>query len=158
MRKQIIRIKLKVGSPSKLQLVRLIKECSELGLRESKDICDRLHSYPDVVQTFEARQDNTGINYAKKFREEIKNCGGEFIVSGGTELMREFKMLELGIGDNQDYADFIVDYYENGFELTLNNINYRNKTDFLKFVVSKLKREELISIFEKAKETYKDYI
>ena len=63
--------------------------------------------------------------------------------------MREFKILELGIGDNQDYADFIVDYYENGFE---------DQTDFLKFVVSKLKREELISIFEKAKETYKDYI
>jgi hypothetical protein len=149
MRKQIIRIKLKVGSSNKLQLVKLIKECSELGLKESKDICDRLHSYPDSVQTFEARQDNTGINYAKKFREEIKNCGGEFIVSGGTGLMREFKMLELGIGDNQDYADFIVDYYENGFE---------DQTDFLKFVVSKLKREELISIFEKAKETYKDYI
>lgn len=149
MRKQIIRIKLKVGSTSKLQLVKLIKECSELGLKESKDICDRLHSYPDTVQTFEARQDNTGINYAKKFREEIKNCGGEFIVIGGAELMREFKMLELGIGDNQDYADFIVDYYENGFE---------DQTDFLKFVVSKLKREELISIFEKAKETYKDYI
>lgn len=149
MRKQTIRIKLVGITPNKLALVKLIKDCSGLGLKESKDICDRLHSYPGDIQSFEARQDDTGINYAKRFREEIKNCGGEFIVSGGTEFMRDFKMLELGIGDNQDYADFIVDYYENGFE---------DQTDFLKFVVSKLKREELISIFEKTKETYKNYI
>jgi hypothetical protein len=149
MRKQTIRIKLIGKSPNKLALVKLIKDCSGLGLKESKDICDALHDYPGMVQSFETRQDDTGTNYVKKFREEIKNCGGEFIVSGGTELMREFKMLELGIGDNQDYADFIIDYYENNFE---------DQKEFLKFVLSKLKREELVSIFEKAKETYKDYI
>lgn len=148
MRKQII-IKMISVATNKLQLVKLIKDCSELGLKESKDICDRLHSYPGTVQIFEVRHENTGINYAKKFRDEIKNCGGEFIVSGGTEFIRDFKILELGIGDNQDYADFIVDYYENGFE---------NQTDFFKLVLSKLKREELISIFEKTKETYKNYI
>lgn len=149
MRKQTIRIKLLQPVTSKLLFVKLIKNCSELGLKESKDICDMLHSYPANVQNFEVRQDDTGINYAKKFREEIKNCGGEFIVSGGTEFMRDFKLLELDIGDNQDYADFIVDYYENGFE---------DQKDFLKFILSKLKREELISIFEKVKDTYKNYI
>lgn len=149
MKKQIIRIKLIRGASNKLVLVKLIKDCSGLGLKESKDICDRLHSYPGDAQSFEARQDDTGINYAKKFREEIKNCGGEFIVSGGKELMREFKILELGIGDHQDYTEFIIDYYENNFE---------DQKEFLKFVLSKLKREELVSIFEKAKETYKDYI
>jgi len=149
MKKQTIRIKLTKGSTNKLSLVKLIKDCSELGLKESKDICDRLHNYPGNTQSFEARRDDTGINYAKKFREEIKYCGGEFIVSGGKELMRDFKMLELGLGDNQDYADFIIDYYENDFE---------DQKEFLKFVLSKLKREELVSIFEKAKETYKDFI
>lgn len=149
MKKQTIRIKLTKGATNKLVLVKLIKDCSGLGLKESKDICDRLHSYPGNTQSFEARQDDTVINYAKKFREEIKNCGGEFIVSGGAELMRDFKMLELGLGDNQDYADFIIDYYENDFE---------DQKEFLKFVLSKLKREELVSIFEKAKETYKDFI
>lgn len=149
MRKQTIRVKLLVGSPNKLALVKLIKDCSGLGLKESKDICDRLHSHPGDIQSFETRQDNTGTNYAKKFREEIKNCGGEFIVSGGTELMRDFKILDLGVGDNEDYANFIIDYYENNFE---------DQKEFLKFVLSKLNREELLSIFEKAKETYKDYI
>ncbi len=148
MRKQIIKIKLVEGTTNKLLLVKLIKDCSGLGLKESKDICDRLHSSPNITQTFETRQDGI-INYAKKFREEIKNCGGKFIVSGGTEFLREFKMLDLGIGDNEDYADFIVEYFENNFE---------DQKDFLKFVLSNLKREELISIFERAKETYKDYI
>ncbi len=149
MRKQKIRIKLQVGSPNKLALVKLIKDCSGLGLKESKDICDRLHSHPGDIQSFDTREDDTGINYAKRFREEIKNCGGEFIVSGGTDLMRDFKILDLGIGDNEDYANFIAEYYENNFE---------DQKEFLKFVLSKLNREELLSIFEKAKETYKDYI
>ncbi len=144
--KQVIKLKLIEKAESKLQLVKLIKDCSGLGLRESKDICDNLHA--GMTQTFETRQDGI-VNYAKKFREEIKNCGGKFIVSGGTEFLREFKMLDLGIGDNEDYADFIVEYFENNFE---------DQKDFLKFVLSNLKREELISIFERAKETYKDYI
>ncbi len=144
--KQVIKLKLIEKAESKLQLVKLIKDCSGLGLRESKDICDNLHA--GMTQTFETRQDGI-VNYAKKFREEIKNCGGKFIVSGGTEFLREFKMLDLGIGDNEDYVDFIVEYFENNFE---------DQKDFLKFVLSNLKREELISIFERAKETYKDYI
>ncbi len=144
--KQVIKLKLIEKAESKLQLVKLIKDCSGLGLRESKDICDNLHA--GMTQTFETRQDGI-VNYSKKFREEIKNCGGKFIVSGGTEFLREFKMLDLGIGDNEDYVDFIVEYFENNFE---------DQKDFLKFVLSNLKREELISIFERAKETYKDYI
>lgn len=148
MKKQIIKIKLLEGTPNKLTLVKLIKDCSGLGLKESKEICDNLHHFPGNVQSFETRQDGI-INYAKKFREDIKTCGGKFTVSGGQEFIREYKMLDLGIGENQDYTDFIIEYFENNFE---------DQKDFLKFVLSKLKREELISIFEKTKETYKDYI
>lgn len=148
MRKQSIRIKLIEKCTNKLIFVKLIKDCSGLGLKESKDICDRLHSHPLETQTFVVRQDGI-TNYAKKFRDEISNSGGKFIVSGGTEFMRDFKILDLGIGDNEDYANFIIDYYENNFE---------DQKEFLKFVLSKLHREDLMSIFEKAKETYKDYI
>jgi hypothetical protein len=148
MRNQVIKIKLIEKCVNKLIFVKLIKDCSGLGLKESKDICDRLHSHPLEIQTFVVRQDGI-TNYAKKFRDEISNAGGKFIISGGTEFMRDFKILDLGIGDNEDYANFIIDYYENSFE---------DQKEFLKFVLSKLNREELLSIFEKAKETYKDYI
>jgi hypothetical protein len=148
MRNQVIKIKLIEKCVNKLIFVKLIKDCSGLGLKESKDICDRLHSHPLEIQTFVVRQDGI-TNYAKKFRDEISNAGGKFIISGGTEFMRDFKILDLGIGDNEDYVNFIIDYYENSFE---------DQKEFLKFVLSKLNREELLSIFEKAKETYKDYI
>jgi hypothetical protein len=148
MKNQVIRIKLIEKCDNKLIFVKLIKDCSGLGLKESKDICDRLHSHPHETQSFVVRQDGI-TNYAKKFRDEISNCGGKFIVCGGTEFMRDFKILDLGIGDNEDYANFIIDYYE---------INFEDQKEFLKFVLSKLNREDLMSIFEKAKETYKDYI
>jgi hypothetical protein len=148
MRNQVIKIKLIEKCVNKLIFVKLIKDCSGLGLKESKDICDRLHSHPLEIQTFVVRQDGI-TNYEKKFRDEISNAGGKFIISGGTEFMRDFKILDLGIGDNEDYVNFIIDYYENSFE---------DQKEFLKFVLSKLNREELLSIFEKAKETYKDYI
>jgi hypothetical protein len=148
MKNQVIRIKLIEKCANKLIFVKLIKDCSGLGLKESKDICDRLHSHPLETQSFVVRQDGI-TNYAKKFRDEISNCGGKFIVCGGTEFMRDFKILDLGIGDNEDYANFIIDYYE---------INFEDQKEFLKFVLSKLNREDLMSIFEKAKETYKDYI
>ena len=61
--KQVIKLKLIEKAESKLQLVKLIKDCSGLGLRESKDICDNLHA--GMTQTFETRQDGI-VNYAKK--------------------------------------------------------------------------------------------
>jgi ribosomal protein L7/L12 len=58
--KKLVRIKLIENCPNKLQFVKLIKECSGLGLKEYKDICDRLHA--GEIQTFEAREDDA-VNY-----------------------------------------------------------------------------------------------
>ena len=58
-------------------------------------------------------------------------------------------MLDLGIGESEDYIEFITEYFENNFE---------NQKEFLKFVLSKLDRQEIISVFERTKETYKNYI
>ena len=91
--KQTIRIKLIEGCANKLMFVKLLKDCSGLGLKESKDICDRLHSHPQYTQSFEVRQDNTGVNYARKFRDEVVNCGGKFVIGGRTEFMRDLKSL-----------------------------------------------------------------
>ena len=142
--KKLVRIKLIENCPNKLQFVKLIKECSGLGLKESKDICDRLHA--GEVQTFEVREDDA-VNYAKKFRQDIVSCGGRFQVSGGVEFQRNYKMLELGIGDDSDYVDFISEsIFQNNLE---------NSEEFLKFVLTKFNREQLIEIFDKSKESYK---
>jgi len=142
--KKLVRIKLIENCPNKLQFVKLIKECSGLGLKESKDICDRLHN--GEIQIFEARDDDA-VNYAKKFRQDIVNCGGKFQVSGGVEFQRDYKMLELGIGDDSDYVDFISEsIFQNNLE---------NSEEFLKFVLSKFNREQLVELFDRTKESYK---
>ena len=142
--KKLVRIKLIENCPNKLQFVKLIKECSNLGLKDSKDICDRLHA--GEIQTFETREDDA-VNYARKFRQDIVNCGGKFQVSGGVEFQRNYKMLELGIGDDSDYIDFISEsIFQNNLE---------NSEEFLKFVLTKLNREQLIELFDKSKESYK---
>ena len=141
-----IKLKLVERCSSKLQFVKTIKECSNLGLKEAKDVCDRLHD--GQIQVFEVRSDGT-IDYYKKFISDIPLSGGKLLISGGIEFQREYKMLELGIGSNEDYSEFILEYLEHNFE---------NQKEFLKFAFSKLNREQLVSIFEKAKETYKDYI
>lgn len=141
-----IQIKLIEPCTQKLLFVRLIKECSNLGLKESKDICDRLHSFPGQIQSFEVRDDDA-LNYAKKFRQDIIDCGGKFQVSGGIEFQRNYKMLELGIGDNSDYIDFIAEsFFQNCLE---------NPEEFLKFVLTRFNREQLIELFGRAKESYK---
>jgi hypothetical protein len=142
--KKLVRIKRIENCPNKLIFVRLIKDCSNLGLKESKDICDRLHA--GEVQTFEVREDDA-VNYAKKFRQDIVSCGGKFQVSGGVEFQRNYKMLQLGIGDDSDYIDFISEsIFQNNLE---------NSEEFLKFVLTKFNREQLIEIFDKSKESYK---
>jgi hypothetical protein len=142
--KKLVRIKLIAGCTNKLQFVKLIKDCSNLGLKESKDICDRLHA--GEIQTFEAREDDA-VNYARKFRQDIVNCGGKFQVSGGVEFQRDYKMLELGIGDDSDYVDFISEsIFQNNLE---------NSEEFLKFVLSKFNREQLVELFDRTKESYK---
>jgi ribosomal protein L7/L12 len=64
MRNQVIKIKLIEKCANKLIFVKLIKDCSDLGLKESKDICDRLHSHPLETQSFVVRQDGI-TNYAE---------------------------------------------------------------------------------------------
>jgi len=146
-----IKIKLVEPTPNKLAFVKLIKECSGLGLKESKDLCDDLHNYPIIVREMPIRDwkdydYSTGkstpatTDYRKKFTTEIKDVGGRFIVNGGVQWERNVKMLSLGIGDKTDYAEFMKDYILNKFD---------NSEDILTFVLDKLSKEDLQEIFNK---------
>ena len=76
----------------------MIKDCSGLGLKESKDLCDDLHQNPSIVREmpvrdWESYDYNTGIatpattDYRRKFATEIKNVGGRF--SGLLKLFKK---------------------------------------------------------------------
>jgi hypothetical protein len=146
-----IKIKLVEPTPNKLAFVKLIKDCSGLGLREAKDLCDELHNRPSIVQEmpirdWESYDYTTGkstpaiTDFRKKFTTEIKDVGGKFVVNGGVQWERNVKMLSLGIADKLDYAEFMKDYILNKFD---------NSEDILTFVLDKLSKEDLQEIFNK---------
>lgn len=135
---ETIRIKLITPTPNKLAFVKLIKECSGLGLRESKDLCDELHRNPHIVQHMPIQNSNGSINYRTHFANEIKYVGGEFLVNGGIQWDRNVKMLKLGIGDEVDYVDFIKDYILNGFAGSENILN---------LALSKLPKNDIQEVF-----------
>ena len=146
-------IKIKLISPTaeKLKFVKLIKDCSGLGLKESKDLCDSLHSLPSKtfdmpIRDWETKDWATGAttpaqtDYIKKFITELRDIDGEFIVNGGTQWERNVKMLKLGVADKSDYIDFMKEYILNKFA---------NSEEMLNFVFDKVTKEDLQDIFNK---------
>ena len=130
-----IRMKCVQKTPSKLAFVKLIKEVSGLGLKESKDIVDTFDYDINRIIEFEISKDRS----IEKFREELKDIGGEYLVNGGLEFEREYKLLTLGLGEQEDYVDFISE-----------NLNYfTNQEDTIKFILSKLTKEDLIELTKK---------
>ena len=130
-----IRMKCVQKTTSKLALVKLIKEVSGLGLKDSKDIVDSFDYDINKIVEFEISKDRS----IEKFREELKDIGGEYLVNGGLEFEREYKLLTLGLGEQEDYVDFISE-----------NLNYfTNQEDTIKFILSKLTKEDLIELTKK---------
>jgi hypothetical protein len=138
--RRTLRIKLIEPTPNKLQFVKLIKDCSGLGLRESKDLCDELHKSPHLVQDMPVRVSNETIDYSSHFKSEIKNVGGKFLVNGGIQWERNIKILKLGICDESDYSDFIKDYILNGLE---------DAENLLILALSKISENDIKEIFNK---------
>jgi hypothetical protein len=127
----------------------LIKDCTGLGLRDSKDVCDRLHDRPDLIEEITVIDgvDENGITYSKKFingmREVIQ---GKFNVTGGIQWQRNLKMLSLGIADESDYIDFTN-------EFLIDNRNLEVSQTILRFALSKLSKEELQEVFNEINKT-----
>ena len=141
--KEKLTLKLIKECESKLQFVKTIKDCTNYGLKECKvDICDKLHRGETVE--IEIKQDKNEDYHAKLLRD-LPLCGGEILVRGGSEFYREVKLLELGLGSEEDYQNFLIEH--------INNLQL-NKEDFLKIVFQKLNKTELVELFEVAKESY----
>jgi hypothetical protein len=130
-----IRMKCVEKTPSKLAFVKLIKQVSGLGLKESKDIADTFDYDINKTVEFEIPRDIS----IDQFRKDLKEIGGQYLVNGGLEFEREYKLLTLGLGEQEDYVDFISE-----------NLNYfTNQEDTIKFILSKLTKEDLIELTKK---------
>jgi hypothetical protein len=130
-----IRMKCVEKTPSKLAFVKLIKEVSGLGLKESKDIADTFDYDINKVVEFEILTSKS----IDQFRKNLKDMGGQYLVNGGVEFDREYKLLTLGLGEQEDYVDFISE-----------NLNYfTNQQEAIKIILTKLSKEDLIEITNK---------
>ena len=147
--KNKIRIQLIEICPTKLQFVKLIKDCTGLGLRDSKDVCDRLHDRPDLIEEINVREgvDGNGVTYSKKFINGMRDLvQGEFNVTGGLQWDRNIKMLSLGIADESEYIDFAN-------EFLIDNRNLEVSETILRFALSKLSKDELQEVFTEINKT-----
>lgn len=142
----IIRFKLLSKCENKLSVVKLIKDCTGLGLKDSKDIADLMFNNIGLVREIELIEpylkDGQIFNPYQEFTTKIKEFG-DFYVTGGLSWERDAKMLSLGVGDTEDYVNFVSEY------ITLNNVE-ENKL-LLESLFNKLKKEDLIELVNKIK-------
>jgi hypothetical protein len=126
--------------------VKLIKDCTGLGLKDSKDIADDMFNKIGLVREIEIvepyTKDGKVFNPFEEFTTKI-NQFGDFQVTGGLSWERDSKMLGLGIGETEDYATFVSDY------MSYNNLQ-ENKI-ILEVLFSKLNKEDLIELVNKIK-------
>ncbi len=119
---------------SKLSFVKLVKEVARIGLKEAKDLCDILDSPHQIIE-FDVPKD-TNID---QFRKDMVNVGGRYLINGGVEFDREFKLLTIGVGLKEDYVEFISQ-----------NLNYfDNSEEILRFTLTRLSKEDLMEVTKK---------
>jgi hypothetical protein len=141
-----LRIKLLSKCDSKLQVVKLIKDCTGLGLKQSKDIADEMFNKIGLVKEIELVEpylkEGKTFNPFEEFTTKIKDFG-DFQVTGGLSWERDSKMLGIGIGELEDYLNFISEF------MSYNNLD-ENKM-ILESIFSKLNKEDLVEIVNKIK-------
>lgn len=141
-----LRFKLLSKCDQKLQVVKLIKDCTGLGLRESKDIADEMFNHIGLVKEIELRmpyiKDGKDFNPYDEFIKNIHKFG-DFRVTGGLSWERDAKMLGIGVGDVEDYAQFVSEH------MSYNNTN-ENKI-ILESFFSKLNKQDLMELVNKIK-------
>lgn len=135
-----VKLQIKKNCQAKLMLVKILKNHTGLGLKDSKDICDRLHELPyrPVEFLLDTPVDILPNEYAKSFKEELSEMGLEFDMSGGTDFERNRKLLMLGLGDKEDYVSFLEE-------------NLIDQKELLNLVLNKLSKDDLKEIFDNIK-------
>ena len=137
--RNIIRMRLKKDFSSKLAFVKIIKECTGLGLKEAKWKADEMIDNFKQGNTNFTELELLNIDVIKTFQRDISDIGVECYMTGGLQWERDFKMLSLGLGDNEDYSNFILDY--------INSVGRERSVDIIRPIIDKLSKEDLEEIF-----------
>ena len=124
-----VKIKLKnFNNPitSKLNFVKMIKDFTSYGLKESKDVCDDIHSYGSNQREIEVLD-------AENFIKEMKKNFGDYVDVYHPAHDRDLKILLVGVGNETDYIDGIIKLIE-------------GNPDKLKTILKRFEKEDLVEI------------
>jgi hypothetical protein len=116
--------------------VKILKEYTELGLKETKEICDRLHEMPYKPIEIDIKDSDVD-----QLRQDLLNIELNFIMNGDRIFERERKLLTLGLGEKEDYISFFVECGD----------LFENQKEILNLALNKLSVEDLNEIFGKIK-------
>jgi hypothetical protein len=131
-----VKIKLKnIQNPitSKLNFVKMVKDLTGYGLKESKDICDDIHrSIPKEIEVLDVE------NFIKQMTQNF----GDYVDVYHPAYDRDLKILLVGVGDKTDYVDAIIKLIE------------RNP-DRLNTILKRFEKEDLIEILTEVYDSLK---
>ena len=130
-----MKIYLKVIEPtsSRLYLTRLIRQSTGMSLVDSKWLCDRLNTYPFPCESINIIGEYT----LSKFKQELSEIQGKFLINGDAQQERDLKILSIGIGDDIDYTNAIIDH-----------LRLTNDNSLIEKIISKLDRQGKIEIIK----------
>ena len=131
-----VNLMLRENCPTKLMFVKILKDYTELGLKETKEICDRLHEMPYKPIEIDIKDSDVD-----QLRQDLLNLELNFIMNGDRKFERERKLLALGLGEKEDYISFFVECGD----------LFDNQKEILNLALNKLSIEDLNEIFGKIK-------
>jgi hypothetical protein len=132
-----IEIKLIEPTTEKLKLVKLIKDCSGMGLKESKELLDNLHRFPDRSLEMPIQESNK-----TRFIEELQLITGKFSITGGKEWTRDIKLMQLGMSDADSIITTLSEYILN---------KWSDSKEILEEALSKLDHSQLVEVVSRIK-------
>jgi hypothetical protein len=104
-----------------------------MSLVDSKWLCDRLNTYPFPCESINIIGEYT----LSKFKQELSEIQGKFLINGDAQQERDLKILSIGIGDDIDYTNAIIDH-----------LRLTNDNSLIEKIISKLDRQGKIEIIK----------
>jgi hypothetical protein len=134
---------------SKLAFVKCVKTHTNLGLKEAKEWCDIISSFPFSIDYFTLNIKTNVYDFAYELNSLI---GYEFEVIDTIEE-RNYKLISLGLGDLSDKIDIVSKELARKLDITCKNRNeeslYRIYIEFFQDFLLDLEDENLDKLLDK---------
>ena len=98
-----VTVSLNKSGSQKIKLIKAIKDFTNFGLREAKDLMDNMDNYPQVIKAYRTKEQ------IQKFKDQLQSCDRcEFNIEDIQQL-RNRKLIQLGLGNIDDIIEEIAE-------------------------------------------------